>query len=55
MLAPWDMAAGIVLVREAGGIVTDLGGRDIGVEHSGVVAGSPAMASWLRERVRGQG
>ena len=24
MLAPWDMAAGIVLVREAGGVVTDL-------------------------------
>jgi myo-inositol-1(or 4)-monophosphatase len=25
-LAPWDVAAGIVLVREAGGVVTDLGG-----------------------------
>ncbi|PIO05690.1 inositol monophosphatase, partial [Candidatus Woesearchaeota archaeon CG08_land_8_20_14_0_20_43_7] len=25
----WDFAAGIVLVREAGGIVTDLGGNDI--------------------------
>ena len=51
MLAPWDMAAGIVLVREAGGVVTDFDGRDIGVEHSGVVAGSPAMAAWLREVV----
>ena len=40
--------AGIVLVREAGGVVTDLGGRDIGVEHSGVVAGSAEMAGWLR-------
>jgi myo-inositol-1(or 4)-monophosphatase len=29
-LSPWDMAAGIVIVREAGGIVTDyMGGDDI--------------------------
>jgi myo-inositol-1(or 4)-monophosphatase len=27
-LAPWDIAAGIVLVREAGGVVSDLDGRD---------------------------
>ena len=27
MLAPWDVAAGILLVREAGGVVTDLDGR----------------------------
>jgi myo-inositol-1(or 4)-monophosphatase len=27
-LAPWDQAAGILLVREAGGIVTDLAGVD---------------------------
>src|SRR2546430_7570608 len=28
-LAPWDMAAGIALVREAGGVGTDLSGREI--------------------------
>ena len=27
-LSPWDMAAGIIMVREAGGFVTDLDGRD---------------------------
>jgi myo-inositol-1(or 4)-monophosphatase len=27
-LQPWDVAAGIVLVREAGGVVTDLNGGD---------------------------
>jgi myo-inositol-1(or 4)-monophosphatase len=27
-LAPWDQAAGIVIVREAGGRVTDLSGTD---------------------------
>ena len=27
-LSPWDMAAGIILVREAGGFITDLDGGD---------------------------
>src|SRR5437667_12348181 len=27
VLAPWDVAAGILMVREAGGIVTDLDGN----------------------------
>lgn len=48
MLAPWDMAAGIVLVREAGGEVTNFAGRDLGIEHSPVVAGNAVMAEWLR-------
>jgi myo-inositol-1(or 4)-monophosphatase len=46
-LAPWDTAAGIVLVREAGGVVARLDGRPIGVEHSGVVAGNEAIVAWL--------
>jgi myo-inositol-1(or 4)-monophosphatase len=54
MLAPWDIAAGIVLVREAGGVVTDLAGREIGAEHTGVVAGNPAMHRWLLEAVGGE-
>lgn len=47
MLAPWDTAAGIVLVREAGGVVTNLAGRELGVEHSGIVAGNAATVEWL--------
>ena len=35
MLAPWDIAAGMLLVREAGGVVTDLAGRTVGPEHTG--------------------
>lgn len=42
-LAPWDVAAGILLVREAGGLVTDLGGKPCPVAHTGVVAGNPAI------------
>lgn len=47
MLAPWDVAAGILLVREAGGIVTGTGGTAARVAHSGIVAGNPAMHAWL--------
>jgi myo-inositol-1(or 4)-monophosphatase len=51
MLAPWDTAAGMLLVREAGGVVTTLDGRELGVEHSGVVAGNPRMQEWLLEAI----
>jgi myo-inositol-1(or 4)-monophosphatase len=46
-LAAWDIAAGTLLIREAGGVVTDFTGRDIGIEHTGVVAGNPAVHGWL--------
>lgn len=46
-LSAWDIAGGCLLIREAGGRVTDLKGRDIGIEHTGVVAGNPAIHEWL--------
>ena len=46
-LMPWDMAAGVLLVREAGGVVTDLAGAPATVRPGGLVAGSPAMHAWL--------
>jgi myo-inositol-1(or 4)-monophosphatase len=46
-LSAWDLAAGVLLIREAGGIVTDFTGRTIGPEHSAVVAGNPAIHAWL--------
>jgi myo-inositol-1(or 4)-monophosphatase len=51
-LAPWDIAAGILLIREAGGIVTDLAGAPARVEHTGIITGNPAMHAWLEEAVR---
>jgi myo-inositol-1(or 4)-monophosphatase len=54
-LSAWDIAAGALIVREAGGLVTDFEGRDVGIEHSSVVAGSPAMHRWLLEAIRGEG
>ena len=46
-LSAWDIAAGSLLIREAGGKVTDFTGRDTGIEHTGVVAGNPAIHAWL--------
>jgi myo-inositol-1(or 4)-monophosphatase len=46
-LAPWDIAAGILLIREAGGVITDLTGAPIQVAHTGMVTGNPAMHAWL--------
>ena len=46
-LSAWDIAAGSLLIREAGGVITDFSGRNIGIEHTGVVAGNPRMHEWL--------
>ncbi len=48
-LSAWDIAAGTLLIREAGGVVTDFSGRNIGIEHTEVVAGNPAIHAWLLE------
>ncbi len=49
-LKPWDMAAGLVLVREAGGYATDPFGKD--PRGSGeIVAGTPHLHAKLREFV----
>ena len=54
-LAPWDIAGGILLVREAGGIITDLDGSPIPLATTSVVAGNPAMHRWLLETVAASG
>lgn len=47
-LSPWDFAAGMLLVREAGGVATDLEGAHLrGESRSSVLAGNPAMHAWL--------
>ena len=46
-LAPWDIAAGILLVREAGGIVTGWDGSFRDISAGPVVAGNPDIHPWL--------
>ena len=52
-LQPWDMAAGILLVREAGGVVTDLDGGDAMMERSQVVAAGAKLHAPLLCALRG--
>ena len=40
-LAPWDIAAGALLVREAGGLVADINGSDDYLESGNIVCGNP--------------
>ena len=47
-LAPWDMAAGALILREAGGIATDMEGDEDIIKHGGMIAGAPAIYSKLR-------
>ena len=42
-LSPWDVAGGILLVREAGGFVTDIDGSEAAAETADLVAGNEAV------------
>lgn len=46
-LAPWDMAAGCLLISEAGGLVGDLSGGDRQMQTGNIVAASPKIFAQL--------
>ena len=46
-LSPWDMAAGSLLIIEAGGLVGDLEGNGGHLESGNIVAGNPKIFSQL--------
>ncbi len=48
-LKPWDMAAGILLVQEAGGKVSDFDGGHRALWRGDIVAGSQEVHPWLQE------
>ena len=49
-LGPWDVAAGAIIVREAGGVVTDWQGDERAFLRSGdILAGPPAVHAALLE------
>jgi myo-inositol-1(or 4)-monophosphatase len=58
-LNPWDTAAGVLLVREAGGNVTDMDGRAFDIASKEVVASNgklhPALVKELQAVARGEG
>jgi len=50
-LSPWDVAAGSLLVQEAGGVVTDMNGGHDAVTTGDVVCGAPGVHRQLLELV----
>jgi myo-inositol-1(or 4)-monophosphatase len=52
-LAPWDVAAGILLVREAGGFVTDYRGGDKPIERAEILAGNDQIHNKLHRLLAG--
>ena len=51
VLRPWDIAAGSLLIREAGGLISDLQGGDDFLKHGDVVAGTPKVFKSLLQTI----
>ena len=51
-LSPWDMAAGTLLIQEAGGLVGDLEGEAGFMESGDICAGTPKIFPALLEALR---
>lgn len=52
-LSPWDIAAGILLVKEAGGFVTDYRGQDRMFERRQLLAANDALQSKVHKLLAG--
>jgi myo-inositol-1(or 4)-monophosphatase len=51
-LSPWDIAAGILLVTEAGGMVSDFQGTENSLSNGTVVAGNPRIFKAMLENIQ---
>ena len=51
-LNPWDMAAGVLLIREAGGLVGDFAGGHDFLETGNIVAAAPKLFPHLLREIR---
>ncbi|HFD13031.1 MAG TPA: inositol monophosphatase [Crenotrichaceae bacterium] len=52
-LKPWDMAAGILLITEAGGVVTDLDGSDCFFESGNLLTANPKLHIQMQKLIDG--
>ncbi len=51
-LSPWDVAAGALIIQEAGGKVTDWTGSDNWLFGRRIIAGNEVMCSFLKDQVQ---
>jgi myo-inositol-1(or 4)-monophosphatase len=54
-LKPWDVAAGILIVREAGGVVSDFSGAPSSIHHDEIVASNGKIHQAMLEVLRKAG
>ena len=54
-LRAWDIAAGIVILREAGGYVSDTDGKDLMLKSGNIVAGNEAIHRKLLKLLKNAG
>lgn len=47
-LKPWDLAAGILLIQEAGGVVSDFDGKGEALWRGDIACGAPQVQPWLQ-------
>ena len=51
-LAPWDIAAGALLVQEAGGLVSDVEGAENYLTTGNIIAGNPKIFKAILQTIR---
>ena len=51
-LSIWDMAAGVLLIQEAGGLSSDFHGGHDHLEHGNIVAGNPKLFAEILKTIR---
>lgn len=51
-LKPWDIAAGVLLIKEAGGLISDLDGKENYMNSGNIVSGNPKIFKGLIQAIQ---
>lgn len=51
-LQPWDMAAGVLLIQEAGGLVSDFSGGNDFMQTGNIIGGNPKVFKAMHQHIR---
>jgi myo-inositol-1(or 4)-monophosphatase len=51
-LSPWDVAAGVLIIQEAGGIVTDWSGENDWLFGQRIIAGNESVHAFLKKEIQ---
>ena len=51
-LNPWDIAAGTLLIRESGGLVTDFKGSDVVLDGGDIMSANPKLIRQIASAIK---